>query len=49
MFEQVEQYRLSPVDVLYDECDRPLAGAPLERLPHRPRDLLRSASRKRGG
>ena len=40
MLEQVEQGRLGPVDVLDDERDRSLSGAPLERLPDRPEDVL---------
>src|SRR4051812_33701939 len=41
MLDQVEQRRLGPVDVLHDECQRPLACTALERLPGRPEDLLR--------
>jgi hypothetical protein len=43
VLDQIEQRRLRPVDVLDDENERLLTGAPLERLPHRPEDLLGSS------
>src|SRR5207245_4325250 len=36
MLDEVEQRRLGPVDVLDDQCQRPLARTPLERLPDGP-------------
>jgi len=47
MFEQVEQSRLGPMDVLDDEGKRSLSGASLERFPDRPEDVLRRNRRER--
>ena len=46
MLEQVEESGLGPVDVLDDECEGALSGAPLECFPNRPEDLFRRTSRE---
>ena len=47
VLDQVEERRLAPVDVIEDDDERPLGRGLLERLPDRPRDLVRRRRRSR--